>query len=70
MIMQSTKCPNCGTIPEEWIQENGRWVEPPPYVTRVTRCTGCIAIDEEKKQAAQYDEEMVGVYIGLTENNG
>jgi hypothetical protein len=41
-------CPQCGTDPAEWLDEDGRAVEPPPYVGDTRVCLGCATLEEER----------------------
>lgn len=42
-MLERRKCPDCGTVSGEWIDEDGRSLEPPPYKVEEIRCFGCEA---------------------------
>ncbi len=48
MIQSGNRCV-CGTYPEEWLDEDGYPVEPPPYEVASRVCLGCKALDAEYK---------------------
>ncbi len=49
MIQQGEKCHQCGSYPEEWInEETKRPIEPPPMFVRSSRCEGCIRLNEQE----------------------
>lgn len=58
---QSLKCPNCGTIPDDWFDEDGTYLEPPPYEVVTERCLGCQAISEEHKNLEDDRKYTVGL---------
>lgn len=66
--LEQARCPNCGTIPANWLDENGRWVEPSPYVLQVVECTGCKEMDEEKQKAETTGQDLKGVYMSWVPN--
>jgi hypothetical protein len=45
MLYERSRCPRCGTFPEEWLDEDGRNVEPPPYYLRTRACLGCATLE-------------------------
>jgi hypothetical protein len=47
-MLQGERCPDCGTVSSEWIDEEGRSLEPPPYVVESLKCLGCIAKEEKE----------------------
>jgi len=67
-LAEGQKCPHCGTVPADWLDANGRYVFPDPYVVRVNACVGCQILEEEKKAAEKTGEDMTGVYMSLVEN--
>lgn len=57
LIEKNSKCPRCGTYQEEWIDEEGKSLEPMPYSVEVDRCYGCLAVDEAMDHVPQ-DQRM------------
>lgn len=44
-----SQCGQCGTNPQDWVDEEGIPVEPVPYVAEAIRCYGCSAIAEVRQ---------------------
>lgn len=54
---QQSRCPQCGSRPEEWLTADGeKEVHPPPYEVESFVCWGCRHTDEYRKHL---DEEGV-----------
>lgn len=58
----SERCPNCQTYEEDWVDENGRLLDPPKYTAWDRRCHGC---GEITKLRDTLPEGQRGVYVGL-----
>lgn len=39
-------CRGCGTLPSDWLTENGRIANPAPFEHEVIKCYGCEALDD------------------------
>lgn len=48
-MLERQKCPDCGTIPDEWLDSEGKAQEPPPYKVETLRCLGCEARHDEEE---------------------
>lgn len=48
-------CSKCGTDPDEWMDEDGKFAEPPPYEAVTNVCYGCATLEEER---AGMDKEV------------
>lgn len=48
MLGEGSRCQRCGTVPEEWLDEEGEHIEPPPYVAVSLLCVGCEALGEKR----------------------
>lgn len=59
----SARCGQCGTFPDEWLDERGRVMADPPWEPEVVSCEGCRQIDETRKQIA--DEGVPGLQVRL-----
>jgi hypothetical protein len=46
LIDKTSHCPKCGTYGEDWLDEDGRATEPPPFRVETHRCYGCVAVDD------------------------
>jgi hypothetical protein len=51
-------CQRCGTRPEEWLDEDGKLIEPLPYSPVSTKCHGCVTLEEAR---AKVDKDQVQV---------
>ncbi len=49
----ATACQRCGTHPEDWVDEDGKPLEPPPYVAASVKCYGCATLEEARAQAGE-----------------
>jgi hypothetical protein len=45
------RCQHCKTRRDEWLDEHGREVRPPPYEAALQRCPGCHAGEREMHAA-------------------
>lgn len=57
LIDKSSRCPKCGTYSDDWIDDEGRASEPPPYYVETHRCYGCVAIDDALEEV-EPDQRM------------
>lgn len=46
--IERERCPKCGTKPSDWIDEDGRVKDEPPYQVSAERCLGCEMLDAEQ----------------------
>lgn len=53
---RNSACNKCGTNPDDWLDDQGRAIEPPPYTVQVSRCLGCAALEESR---ASVDDKSV-----------
>lgn len=49
LLWDAQRCNRCGTVPGEWLDEEGRTAEPPPYVVEARRCIGCATLEEARE---------------------
>jgi hypothetical protein len=63
MLADLTRCPTCGTVPEDWLDEDGKDREPPPFEARSKRCVGCATILDVRKQIPDESQQSVHVYL-------
>jgi hypothetical protein len=61
---QRSVCSGCGTRSDEWLDVDGRDVDPPPYEIHTKKCLGCESI-EEFKTNREVQENGRGLYIAL-----
>lgn len=50
LLNRKTNCPRCGTNPDDWLDDQGRHIEPQPYETVAILCLGCEAISDKRKE--------------------
>jgi hypothetical protein len=43
------RCQRCGSYTDEWVNEDGRPVQPPPMFARAVRCQGCVTLESEEE---------------------
>lgn len=67
MLDERAKCPECGTYPDEWLDDSGRDVDPPPYVTEIVRCIGCVHQDDAHKRIPK---DLVGAKVRFVPFDG
>jgi hypothetical protein len=65
---KSERCSMCGTKPDEWLDENGRVVVPPPYVAEWENCEGCSSIGRREKDREKQDDMPKGMRVVLQPN--
>lgn len=45
-LYKASLCPHCGSDPNDWIGEDMRTLEPPPYKVETVRCYGCVSLKD------------------------
>ena len=50
ILWKNTLCPQCGTNPSDWLDDEGRGQEPPPYEVQVRRCLGCAMLEQTRDE--------------------
>ena len=63
--MKAEACPDCGTFHDEWIDEDGRLINPPPYVVEDYSCPGCEGIDKVQTQMREAKKDTSGKKLHL-----
>lgn len=62
-LAQRAKCQSCGTVPEDWLDEDGEDREPPPYVAKTRICLGCVQLDEKSQEIPDDKKPHFQVYL-------
>lgn len=62
-MLKAQTCPRCGTMSHEWLDEEGKQVEPEPYRLRTYRCQGCVVMDKTRKQHKPNELENIQFYF-------
>lgn len=63
MLYEREKCHSCGTNPDEWLDEEGKHLEPQPYEVKSVACLGCEALDEARKSVPEERRGSVHLYL-------
>lgn len=65
MLWKRKFCQRCGTDPSEWLDEEGKFMEPPPFEAVTIMCGGCAtleearaAMDKEEASATRYHTHL------------
>lgn len=65
LMRESGRCSGCGTFIDEWIDPNeGKPLDPPPYVPEALRCMGCLTLSELREESGSEE----GVYMRFVRN--
>lgn len=67
MEHEAYRCDRCGTFPDEYLDEEGKRRDPPPYVPEAIRCYGCVALERDNEEARKQDITG-GLHIRLVTN--
>lgn len=59
---QAKTCRSCGTQPEEWVDAEGKELNPPPFEPYAVRDPGCASIEQFRKTIP---EGEFGVFVAL-----
>jgi hypothetical protein len=62
-VFKRTVCAKCGTIPEDWLDEQGEYLEPPPYVVTTRHCPGCATLSDAREEIPQERRESFTTYF-------
>lgn len=64
-VRQRSRCPSCGTRPEEWDPKQGG--DPAAYTASLKRCRGCQAVqlEQESLESESVGGGRHGVYVTL-----
>jgi hypothetical protein len=62
----AARCPQCGSFPDEWLDERGRLLIDPPYEAEIVSCNGCRAVAEVQEEAHRHDPDDKGLRVRLT----
>jgi hypothetical protein len=62
-IEERSRCSRCGTKPQDWLDERGRVLEPPPYRATDRRCYGCATLDSHREEIPGDLRSSVDAYL-------
>lgn len=60
---KASRCSQCGTFPEEWLDGDGMPVYPPPYMAGSEICLGCETLDAERKLLPSGKESQYRMHL-------
>jgi hypothetical protein len=63
MLYDKSRCPGCGTFPEEWFGEDNRHLQPPPYLPTTINCLGCETLADTRDQIPDKQQSHIHVYL-------
>ena len=63
-LLEGERCSRCGTFPDEWLDENGRPPDPPPWETTLHRCHGCAEIERSNEELDKQRKSVAGIDSG------
>lgn len=63
-LYRASGCPQCGLHDDEWRDERGRDVNPPPYEVVTLRCAWCKAMSDFKRSSEIKDSDTESLRFG------
>lgn len=62
---EKSRCPGCNTFPHEYLDDEGRVLNQPPYIVYSERCYGCVGIEDKNKEIGA---NKVGYHLRMIPN--
>jgi hypothetical protein len=62
-VFKRTTCDRCGTIPEDWLDEDGRELDDPPYKVASRYCPGCATLEAVRDEIPKNRKNLVTVFL-------
>jgi hypothetical protein len=59
-------CPECHTFPEDYLDQDGREIYPPPFLVQTERCGGCLLIKAKIREIGE--KNLTGLSMRLVPN--
>jgi len=56
-------CSKCGTAPEDWLDDDGTAMEPPPYKVVAQECLGCATLEERRELVPKDKFHSTNTYL-------
>lgn len=63
-LLEAEECPNCHTLREDWVGEDGKALPDPAWTTVERACHGCGRIKRAERGLTE-DQRRSGIYVGL-----
>lgn len=67
-VERAERCPDCGTKPEDWVDERGRDLAEPALIvdiSAVTSCPGCKAVEAARNQHTENGHDVSKARISI-----
>lgn len=62
-VASAARCQQCGTLPSDWLDEEGRDRMPPPYIARTELCVGCHVLEDTVQEIPEAARRHTHVYL-------
>jgi len=66
LIYSKSRCPRCGSFPDDWVDSEGKEVEPPPMYVHSRKCVGCANIRSIEDRLEKEDRGVTAVFLSKT----
>lgn len=67
---KARRCGQCGTVSDDWLDEEGEYREPPPYLAKSKLCGGCQAIHDKMDLIPDDRKSFTHVYLEPWSSDG
>jgi hypothetical protein len=61
------RCPNCGTFPDEWLNDKGQPHTVDPYIAHTVNCLGCETLSAARDEIPDKQRDHIYVFLRLNE---
>jgi hypothetical protein len=63
LMWQQGICQQCGSHPDEWLDEAGKAKEPPPFLAATRKCLGCATLEQARKDIPKDESFVIMPYL-------
>jgi hypothetical protein len=63
MVLTRTTCGKCGTIPEDWLDSEGKELDDPPYKVSSRYCPGCATLEAAREAVPKEQRSLITLYL-------
>lgn len=64
ILYKRSLCQKCGTNPQDWLDEEGKPLEPPPYTVVTVKCHGCATLEEANAEIPKESKGTITAHLG------
>lgn len=57
---RAARCQDCGTVIRDWLDQDGKVLEEPPFVAETKYCHGCMIVTQEREMIRELSSDRVG----------